>query len=980
MKKIICAALSLLLSFQLLTPLASGLYITYFEKSIPLSENLKYTSYIGEDSSAYSQRVHILDLDPHGDTLPIAGYGKTLLSHKTLKAMMETEIQKQGNVVAGINGDFYSLKTGIPLSAVIRDGILLSTDSGNNAVGFKEDGSVVVGKPEIKMTFSFELKTVEEVTVEEIPTDDTPAEEVPTDDAPVEEVPTDDAPVEEAPAEEVPTENTEQIIVENTDGIPETFEFGVHYNKYPTVYAVYMTDTNYSSKTASTFPCREIVVKPAEGLRLNSETVFEVLDVFEDTSNTAIPYGTMVLSVPSVLRDFDKFSSLEKGDTLTLRITCTEGWEDVRTAIGTGDIIVQDGVFVPETVNEDHEKYRNARSAVGIRENGTVIFVAVDGDGKNGSGMNFERLAEFMIGEGAVTVLNLDGGGSTTVALRFPSDTEIEVLNTPKDGSERKISNSILLLNNSQNIDTPAFVDFSTSDAYILGGAQYPLVPKFYNGQGAEITAAPVSTELTSSDTDTLIENGIYTSADKFYIDRLLARFDFGECVLEGEAVINVTDKIDTLTLNKNAVMLESGQAFNLAVTADRFGIPVITPLDALTYTDLAEKEEVTEIPDIPEEEEAQPLSEYLFENEYVSLSKEGILTAKKAPLFTRVDLSVSYKDTGNVLSVYFGKPDEIMDSFETESWKEKIANSNKKLETSGYRSDTGVLVMDGILAYNTSVRLDIVPNHFTLWLKGEYNNDLSLIIQSGEKQMFIPYYKYKDYSDVSGWVQLIALIPEGLEELEILCPVSSDSQSTFTIDTFTAHYGYTTDPFEDIGGIWSHDYIMQIYDMGIINGYLEDGRLIFKPENNITRAEFAKMLASYLSLDTKKYVDYGTAFADAEQIAEWSSEYIKALSNEGYMNGKSNPDGTITFESDSFITREEAMHVFAKLLEKREGDYTLEFSDAESVQPWALDSVKRVVEAGIVTGFDDGTIRAASPVTRAQMCTMFTRLWSINK
>lgn len=977
MKKIVCAALSLLISFNLLTPLASGLYITYFEKSIPLSQNLRYTSYIGEDSASYSQSVHILDLDPSGDTLPIAAFGKAQLSHKTLKSMMETENQKSGNVIAGINGDFYSLQTGIPLSAVIREGIILSTDSGNNAVGFRDDGTVVIGKPEIKMTLSFELKPVEEEPAEEVPTEEIPTEEIPTGETPTEEIPT-----EEISAEEMPAEETAEVLeatVENTDEISETFEFSVHYNKYPTVYAVYMTDSSYSSNTSSKFPSREIVVKTHGELTLNSETVLEVLEVFAEASNTSIPDGAMVLTIPDVLRNSDKFSGLEKGDTLKLNITCAEGWETVRDAIGGGDVIVQNGEFVPETVNEDHEKYRNARSAVGVRDDGSVIFVAVDGDGKIGAGMTFERLSEFMIGEGAVTVLNLDGGGSTTVAVRFPSDEEIEVLNIPKDGSERRVSNSILLLNRSQNTNLPAFADFSTSDAFILGGTAYTPIPEFYNGQGANISATPASAEITNTDADAVIEDGVYISADKSYIDRLFVTFDFGDLKLDGEAVINVTDKIDTLYLNKNNVILDSGESFRLTATANRFGIPVTTPVDALTYTDLAVKGENAEPSVITEE--TQPVTEYLFENEYLSLSKDGILTAKEAPLFTRVDLSVSYKDTSSVLSVYFGKPDEVLDTFDGESWSAKIANSDKMFASSGYRSEKSVFVSDGILAYNTPQVLDIIPSYFTLWIKGEYKGDLSVVVQNGDKQLFVPYFQYKNYSDVSGWIQLIAPIPENLENgITVLCPAVSTSQSAFTVDTFAVHYGYTTDPFEDIGGIWSHDYIMQIYDMGIINGYLEDGRLIFKPENNITRAEFAKMLASYLSLDTKKYADYGTAFADAEDIAEWSSEYIKALSNEGYMNGKSNPDGTVTFDSKSFITREEAMHVFAKLLKEAEDEYVLEFSDSESVQSWALDSVKRVVSAGIVTGFDDGTIRASSPVTRGQMCTMFTRLWSINK
>ena len=152
MKKIVCALIVSVLSLNIITPLARGLYVTYFENRVPLTENLEYISYIGEDSASYSQHVHMLEFDPTGDTLPIVGYGKSLLSHKTLVSMMETEIGKYSNVVAGINGDFYSFNTGIPISAVIRDVVLVSTDSGNNAVGFAEGGKVLIGKPDIRMT------------------------------------------------------------------------------------------------------------------------------------------------------------------------------------------------------------------------------------------------------------------------------------------------------------------------------------------------------------------------------------------------------------------------------------------------------------------------------------------------------------------------------------------------------------------------------------------------------------------------------------------------------------------------------------------------------------------------------------------------------------------------------------------------------------------------------------------------------------
>ena len=96
MKKIICLIISLVFSFNLIVPSASGLYSNYFIKKQPLSVGLDYLNYKGEDASAYSQNVHILDYSPSADTLPIVSFGKSQLSHKTVSSM----VKNQKNAVA----------------------------------------------------------------------------------------------------------------------------------------------------------------------------------------------------------------------------------------------------------------------------------------------------------------------------------------------------------------------------------------------------------------------------------------------------------------------------------------------------------------------------------------------------------------------------------------------------------------------------------------------------------------------------------------------------------------------------------------------------------------------------------------------------------------------------------------------------------------------------------------------------------------
>lgn len=83
----------------------------------------------------------------------------------------------------------------------------------------------------------------------------------------------------------------------------------------------------------------------------------------------------------------------------------------------------------------------HGRTVVAIRPDGTVLLVAVDGRQPDSRGMTLTELTVFMQSLGATDALNLDGGGSTTLAfgdsvVNHPSD---------KDG-ERPVANTLLLL------------------------------------------------------------------------------------------------------------------------------------------------------------------------------------------------------------------------------------------------------------------------------------------------------------------------------------------------------------------------------------------------------------------------------------------------------------------------------------------------------------------------------------------------------
>ena len=76
----------------------------------------------------------------------------------------------------------------------------------------------------------------------------------------------------------------------------------------------------------------------------------------------------------------------------------------------------------------------NARTLVGLSPtNQTLWVVAVDG-GATSSGLTLPQAGDLMIALGAASALNLDGGGSTTLAIQG-SNGAPQIINTPSDSA-----------------------------------------------------------------------------------------------------------------------------------------------------------------------------------------------------------------------------------------------------------------------------------------------------------------------------------------------------------------------------------------------------------------------------------------------------------------------------------------------------------------------------------------------------------------
>ena len=105
-------------------------------------------------STAYSdlRTENVVTYEPNADVTPIVTFGDSLTTRTTVTSAARA-LESQGyRVAAGINGDFFNTSNGLPIGILVSEGEVLSSDGGYYAMGFREDGSAVIGKPGLSIS------------------------------------------------------------------------------------------------------------------------------------------------------------------------------------------------------------------------------------------------------------------------------------------------------------------------------------------------------------------------------------------------------------------------------------------------------------------------------------------------------------------------------------------------------------------------------------------------------------------------------------------------------------------------------------------------------------------------------------------------------------------------------------------------------------------------------------------------------------
>jgi hypothetical protein len=393
MKKVITFILLIIITFFVFTgTTTSQANILLFEtEDIMGATHEKVKRELSVSGSTILQTYHYLSAD--FDNAPfsiITGDDYTATGYKPATTVTHAEnssaLYDEYVIIGGVNADFFE-SYGVPQEAYVENGQVISSGIGyvnREVIGFKEDGSVVFGKPVFDgyEVIIRDANGRERITL--------PLKNV---NAPYTDSPIDIYAYFDTYNTQLPSGVKKYVanVTETKGAVPKIFGSGV----------------------VSTVRSEVSLVVPDQSLVLVSDNIY--------------------------LRNL-----VQTGDTMIVQRRMIGDFEGVRWAVGAYGKLVSEGEKVSNIIGIDPTS-RHPRTAIGVKDDGSVFFVAMDGRQPGYSqGATLYEMADLMLSYGAVTAYNFDGGGSTTMVLKNDS-SGFDVVNQPSDGTPRIVTNSIFL-------------------------------------------------------------------------------------------------------------------------------------------------------------------------------------------------------------------------------------------------------------------------------------------------------------------------------------------------------------------------------------------------------------------------------------------------------------------------------------------------------------------------------------------------------
>ena len=1010
MKRLFPRALSLLLAVSLLAALAVPALAsaamgddltaadTLLNQQTQLSTNVFWSSV----SSDY-RTENLITYTPNTSVTPIVTYGGVLTDRSSVSNTAKALEEQGWRVVAGINGDFYNVNNGLPIGIVVTQGQLRSSDGGYYAIGFRADGTAILGKPAVTMSVRY---TVSGAAGE---------------------------PLLDEAGNPLLDEAGNPLTAAGTPA--EKTLWPAAFNKARTDSGIflYTYDFNAAHTTGSTQPGVDVICTVQEGsFALGAATTLLVERVAEGEASPTLAPNQVVLTANGNAGDetLNSLRSIPVGTALTLTLTPADpGWNDVQYAVGSLYSLVQNGSVVSGLPTGSAP-----RTAVGQRSDGSLIFYTIDGRKPGHSiGATMDQVARRLIELGCVTALCLDGGGSTTLAVTAPTDTAAERINIPSDRVERFVSNQVFLVAGNQPTGQLSHFHVSADNAYVLAGSRVEIAasavdtnyipmnqPYDLSASAGTLSGNILTTPMEGGDITVTAQAGGSQGSTVVHAitapDGVAVRDDQDTIITSLTAAPETSVQLHGSAAYKHLPLKADPEVFSWSLegdigTIDQNGLFTASALGTGKITVTAGTQSAT-IDVTVSNQHLETLENFegettIFrgsgERASFSLNRDGNYvrfgkasgkldydltegparwnaTTQPAVLsepYTGLNLWVDSNGSGNTLSLLVSSGEEevqalALTTLDVSGWKQVSLDgltpgmTIRGLEVSG--TGTGTIYLDQLVATFDGI-VDTAAPVITAELNQEEWTVTGSVTDGADGILPADRISISSggvYEPATGRFTVTLPAPEAGQSLSRVTVRATDySGNIGRLSVEIPAGGASERRFTDTAEYWGADYCDFLYDNNITKGY-EDGT--FRPDALLTRLDFSVMLYNALKLDEAKYAQVSLPFTDLDQIPERALPAVRALYAEGIVTGTAGKDGKLGFNPSGSLTRAQAAAMIGRSQQKGYALAELQFTDAAQIPGYASFYIRTMVAQGILSGYADGSFRPQANITRGQM------------
>ncbi|MBC8535634.1 S-layer homology domain-containing protein [Feifania hominis] len=198
-------------------------------------------------------------------------------------------------------------------------------------------------------------------------------------------------------------------------------------------------------------------------------------------------------------------------------------------------------------------------------------------------------------------------------------------------------------------------------------------------------------------------------------------------------------------------------------------------------------------------------------------------------------------------------------------------------------------------------------------------------------------------------------------EAKDVFGNVSEPAKVTIKINKPSSELEY-----EDMAGSYAHYAAIKLAEKDIIRGETLAGSNFFYPDEEVSRGDFLVMLMKASDSEFDMKTSATVSLADEEQMSPFVKPYVKAAFASGIVSGTA---GDVkTFCAQDTVTRAEAAVMINNILQLPDDTvFTPTFADADTIPTWATAAVSNLGQLNILNGYEDETIGADRPMTRAE-------------